>query len=184
MKYFISLLAVFMLLTSSACKQEQPAPPVDSRQGAIEKAVTWYNAFLADSYRGLNTKALNRVATTKMVNTVYFHMAAIGEAGVKMDSKLKKITFAPLKEIAPNTVEIATEEEWDYTYWDIKTGKRLFDNSVQYGLTYKLEHPAEKWLVSAITVQSTKEDKDSSFIFQRPANQQPGKKPNTQGKTN
>lgn len=184
MKYFISLLAVFMLLTSSACKQEQPAPPVDSRQGAIEKAVTWYNAFLADSYRGLNTKALNRVATTKMANTVYFHMAAIGEAGVKMDSKLKKITFAPLKEIALDTIEVATQEEWDYTYWDIKSGKRMFDNSVQYSLTYKLEHPTDKWLVSAISVQKTKESKDSSFIFQRPANQPVGKKTNNQNKSN
>ena len=178
MKFIQSIIAVLVLLTASACEQKPPAPPADSRQPTIEKTVTWYNAFLADSYRSLNTEALNRFASTKMVDTVYFHMAAIGEAGVKMDSKLKKITFTPLKETAPNTVEISTKEEWDYTYWDIKTGKRMFDNSVQYSLTYKLEHPDDKWLVSAITVQDTKESKDSSFIFQRPANRQPGAKAN------
>jgi len=165
-----------MLLTTSACDQQKPAPPADNRQAAIEKAVIWYNALLADSYRGLNSKSLIRVATTKMVNTVYFHMAAIGEAGIKMDSKLKNITFSPLKEIAPNTIEIKTEEDWNYIYWDIKSGKNLFDNSVKYNLTYKLEHPADKWLVSDITVQKTKESKDSSFIFQRPANKPVGKK--------
>lgn len=175
MKFLQTILAVFILLISSSCDQQKPTVhPTDNRQIAIEKTIKKYNSFLADCYRALNTKALHQVASTKMVDTTYFHMTAIGEAGVKMDCRLKKITFDQLTEIAPDTVTIAAQEEWDYTYWDIKTGKRLFDNSVTYNLTYTLEQKSEKWLVTEVSVQKTTEDKDSSFIFQRPANQKPG----------
>lgn len=179
MKSLLSLLAVFLVVTSVGCKQnQQSAKTVDSRQPIIEKTIVWYTAFLADCYRSLNTQTLDRVATRKMVDTTYFHMAAIGEAGVKMDSKLKKITFSPLKEIGPDTVEVPAEEDWDYTYWDIMTGKRLFDNTVHYRLTYQLEHKTDKWLVSDVIVNKTEESKDSSFIFERPSGSKPGEKIN------
>ena len=174
MKLFPSLLAVSLLLVASGCDQQPPAPPADSRQPAIEAAVTWYDALLADGYRSLNMSALEQVATPEVASKAYYHMAAIGEAGVKMDSQLGTITFEPLKEIAPNTVTIPAEENWQYIYWEIKTGKRLFENSVLYRLIYTLEHTNGKWLVNNIAVQSTKESKDSSFIFQRPPDQPPG----------
>ena len=174
MKFFISLLSIFLLLTTAVGAQQQ-TPPIDSRQPAVEAAVTWYDVLLADGYRSLNMRALNQVATSQISNKAYFHMAALGEAGIKMDSKLQKITFNPLKEIAPNTVEIQAKEDWEYTYWEIKTGKRLFDNSVHYRLTYTLKRVNKKWLVTDITVQQTVESKDSSFIFQRPPDHPPGK---------
>ena len=173
MKSLLSLLPVFLLLTIAGCDR-QPSPPADSRQAAVEAAVTWYDALLADGYRNLNMSALAQVATAKITGKAYYHMAAVGEAGVKMDSKLQKITFAPLREVAPDTVTISAKENWDYVYWEIKSGKRLFDNSVQYNLTYKLEHTSNKWLVADITIQKTKENKDSSFIFKRPAQQRQG----------
>lgn len=170
MKYFLSSLSVLLLLTITACDHRQPAP-ADNRQAAVEAAVTWYDALLADGYRNLNMNALTQVATAEMARKAYYQMAAVGEAGLKMDSKLQKITFAPLKEIATDTVTILAEENWEYLYWDIKTGKRLFDNSVRYSLTYTLTHTADKWLVAAISLRETEESKDSSFIFRRPPNQ-------------
>lgn len=172
MKYW-GLLFTFVLLLTSACDRQ--SAPGDSRQAAVEAAVTWYDALLADGYRTLNMNALAQVATPEIARKAYYQMAAVGEAGLKMDSTLQQITFAPLKEIAPDTVTIAATENWQYVYWEIETGKRLFDNSVQYRLTYTLTQPDDTWLVSDITIEKTEESKDSSFIFQRPADQPPGR---------
>lgn len=173
MKFLVSVLSVCLLLTIAACDRKQPAP-VDSRQTTVEAAVTWYDALLADGYRNLNMNALIQVATAKIARRAYYQMAAVGESGLKMDSTLQQITFSPLKEINQNTVTISATEKWQYVYWEIKTGKHLFDNSVQYNLTYTLIRTDGKWMVSDVTIRSTREEKDSSFIFKRPTNQPQG----------
>ncbi len=173
MKTFLSLLTICLLLAITGCDR-QPQPAAHSRQAAVEAAVTWYDALLADGYRNLKMNSLAQVATAQMAEKAYYQMAATGEAGLKMDSKLQEITFAPLQEITPNTVTIAAEEEWEYVYWEIKSGKRLFANTVHYSLTYTLSHTTDKWLVADISIQKTKESKDSSFIFQRPPNHPQG----------
>ena len=174
MKKYWLLLAVVSLLLTGFETGGIAAANHNQRKTEIEAAVTWYNAILADCYRNLDMTPLTQVATKRRATTTYTYMASLGEAGVRMDARLKKITFGTIKDRAPAKVEIPTAETWDYAYFDIKTGQRLFDNSVSYHLVYELVQQSDKWLVSGITVKETRERKDSTFIFKRPADRHKG----------
>ena len=181
MKRYWAILALVLgvsLFVLGGCGQDKEPASIasgkDKTKSDIEAAVTWYNALLAEGYRNLRMNSLVQVATEKCATKAYVHMASLGEAGLKMDANLKKIDFGDITDIATDKVEASTEEIWDYIYWDIKTGKQLFDNTVTYSLVYKLEKRSDKWLVTDITVKKTQESKDSSFIFQRPPGSRPG----------
>ena len=172
-KYFIVLIAIFILL--SGCKGEKEVV-ADQKKAALQGAVSWYCALLADGYRTLNMNPLSQVATPQQATKAYHYMAATGEAGLKMDATLKKIEFTAFREIGPNKAEVATKEVWDYLFIEIKSGKSQFANRVSYTMTYQLEEQEGRWLVAAIAVQKTVEEKYSSPILTRPANIPPGSK--------
>lgn len=172
-KYFVVLIALLVLL--SGCKGEKERV-ADQKKAALQAAVTWYCALLADGYRTLNMNPLSQVATPQQATKAYYYMAATGEAGLKMDATLKKIEFTAFREIGPNKAEVATDESWDYLFIEIKSGKAQFTNRVSYTMTYHLEEQEGRWLVAAIAVQKTVEEKDSSPLFTRPAHIPPGSK--------
>ncbi len=175
LKRCVTILAVLLLLVLASGCGQQKTEITNRQKSEVEAAVTWYLALMTDGYRNLNMNPLIQVATRRQATKTYHHMASLGEAGLKMDATLKKIEFGTVQNIAPDKAEVATQEEWEYVYQSVKTGKPLFDNSVNYSLLYQLEQQAGKWLVSDITVTRTKERKDSSFIFQRPADIPPGR---------
>jgi len=168
---WVLLLAVVLLFT--ACGSSEKTV-VEKQQADVQATVVWYNALLADCFRDLNMSAMAQVATAERAQQVYYYMASLGEAGLRMDARLTKIDFGALRETAGDRVEIPAAEIWDYVYFDIKSGKKLFANTVEYDLAYSLVNQADKWLVAGITVKATRESKDSTFIFQRPAGSRPG----------
>lgn len=163
----ISLAVILLLLPG--CDQGKPKVAAP-KNADIETAVVRYNTLLADCYRNLDMNPLAHAATKKRTTKAFFHMAALEEAGVKMDAKLRRFSFGDVKVIAPDQVEIPAQESWDYSYWDIDTGKDLFDNSVHFRLVYTLAKQMGTWLVADISVKEAREKKDSTFIFKRPAN--------------
>ena len=169
------MLVVFIsLFVLTGCGEEKrPDSDKEKKKRNIEAAVIWYNALLADGYRTLNMNPLSQVATPQQATKAYYYMAATGEGGLKMDATLKKIEFTSPREIA-NKAEVETDETWTYVFVEIKSGKDQFSNTVRYSLTYTLEEQEGRWLVAAVAVQKTAEEKDSSRIFQRPANIPPG----------
>ena len=183
-------LAVILFVVVGCDQDKKPESPESSASPAlgndtskpeIEAAITWYNALLAQGYRDLSMNSLVQLATEKLATKAYYHMASLGEAGLKMDATLKKIDFGEMKDAGPDKVEVPTKEVWDYIYWEIKTGKRLFDNTVNYRLIYQLEKQSGRWLVTDIMVRQANETKDSSFIFKRPADMPPGESTKQEG---
>lgn len=178
----LALVISIVVAVSAGCGQDKKnAAPKDAKTKGIEAAVIWYNALLADGYRGLRMESLMKVATQHLAMKAYFHMASLGEAGLKMDASLRKIEFGKVTDIDQDKIEVSTEEIWDYTYWDIKTGERRLDNSINYDMRYKLKRADDKWWIFDIVVKERAEGKDSSFLFQRPPGVRQGEPANGQG---
>ena len=140
----------------------------DKGKAQLKDTVVKYNTLLAEGYRNLNMNPLIQVATERRATKAFYHMAALGEARIKMDAKLKKITFSDIKIISHDKAEVVTDEIWDYTYLSIDSSKPLFDNSITYKLKYILEKRSNRWLVADIIIEKADEKKKSEDIFHRP----------------
>ncbi len=140
----------------------------DGESNMLKETITRYDALLAEGYMTLNMNPLAQVATEQRATKAYHHMAALGEAGIKMESTLRSLKFVKVKTLSKEKAELKTEEIWDYVYLDIKAGKSLFDNTVTYNLTYDLVKKSERWLVADVTIEKAVEKKSSQGIFERP----------------
>jgi hypothetical protein len=138
---------------------------------ALKETVMRYDALLAEGYRNLNMNPLTQVATEQRATKAYHHMAALGEAGLKMESTLRSLKFAQVKTLSEEKAELKTEEVWDYVYRDIKSGKSLLDNTVTYNMKYDLVKKSERWLVADVTIEKSVEKKSSQGIFERPSHE-------------
>jgi len=161
MKRLLAFTAVFFLLQGCSGTEKE----------AVKNTVVRYNHLLAEGYRSLNMTPLIQVATQKRATKAYYHMAAMGEARLRMDAYLRSITFAEIRILPQNRSEVRTEEIWDYSCLDIDSGKSLFDNTVTYNLRYVLEKQADRWLVEDITIEKAVEKKSTEDIFRRPKNE-------------
>lgn len=156
------LIVILVLLLFSGCNQNK-------RQ--IKDTVTAYTTLLAQGYRNLNMNPLIQVATEERATKAYHYMAALGEARVKMDARLKNLKFLDIKIhgfLKGEKAEVKTEEIWDYSYINIDRGEQVFDNSVTYELTYALIKKSDQWLVADITIEKAAEKKSPPDWFQRP----------------
>jgi len=87
----------------------------------------------------MNMNELVQVATIEHATKVYNHMAAIGEANIKMNSQLKKIDFIDLKFPKKNKAVVSTREVWDFVHTDINTNKKILEEKdFVYELKYVL----------------------------------------------
>lgn len=129
----------------------------------IKSTVVLYDALLTKGYITQNMNILVEAATEKRATTAYYHMAALGEGNVKMDMKLNELKFTDVKVLTPDSAEAATEEKWDYKYISTDSGKQVYDNSVDYKLTYKLIKQSGKWLIDDIEVRYTKEKNPEGY---------------------
>ena len=169
------LTIIILLLFMMGCGKEN---------NILKETVTKYDALLAEGYKTLNMNPLTQAATEQRATKAYHHMAALGEAGIKMESTLRELKFLKVKTLSKDKAEVKTEEIWDYVYLDIKSGKSLFDNTVTYNLKYDLVRKPDRWLVAEVAVEKTVEKKSSQHIFQRPPHEkvmkgmdgEPGKK--------
>lgn len=154
--------ALLALLVISGCAQWK-------ERKNVRDAVVRYNTLLADGYRKLNMGPVNEAATEDIAARAFYHMAALGEARIKMDPALKSITFSRIK-LFSDKAEASTEEKWDYTYINLDTGKPEFQNSITYEMRYLLKKVNGRWLVAGVVSGKFKEKKDPRGIFfQRPA---------------
>jgi len=149
---------LFMFFLVSACsKEEDPLMnPV-----IIKHVIIQYNRLLADGYRKMNMNDLLTVATKERAMKAYYHMSALGEARIKMDSNMKNIVFRDIRFISPVKAEARTEEQWDYKHINIDTNKPVLTSSVVYEMRYTLTRYEDRWLVSDTEVIK-KDEKPSS----------------------
>ena len=163
----ILVIILIAVLSVTACEQDKktvgtsPEKPKETgafdEETSIKNTVILYDSLLAKGYITQNMSPLLEAATEKRADKAYYHMAALGEGKVKMDMKLNELKFTDVKILSPDNAEVGTEEKWDYRYINTASGKQVYENSVDYKLTYRLIKLSGKWLVNDIDVKQTKE---------------------------
>ncbi len=147
--------------------------------GPLQDAVLHYNTLLADGYRRMNMNQLPQAATGERAAKDYYHMAALGEGRVKMDSFLRSIDFNTIKQVADNKALVTTKENWEYKYINIDSGRGGNTLTIHYTARYQLVKQENNWLVAEITILDTDRASDAAELpfFKRPANIPQGSAP-------
>ncbi len=145
----IKSLGVICLLffALAACSRES----ADEKQ--VKDTVMRYNQLLAEGYQKLNMNPLQEAATTKQAEKAYFHMAALGEGRVRMESTLKKIKFIDMTIQQENKATVRTKEVWDFRHINIDTKQVVLEKKdFEYIITYELLKERGSWLVANVIV--------------------------------
>jgi len=161
-KVRFAIVILVLSLVVSGCHLEQ---------GLIQETIRQYCLLLAEGYQDLDMHRLRFVATEEQTTKVYNYMAALGEGRMKMASKLLTIDFLLVQEKPEGSARVQTREEWEYSYWNIDSGKHVGSNTVTYTLLYHLEKVNDHWLVAAIDIEQGTQGHDQqipSFV-NRPA---------------
>ena len=120
----------------------------------VKDTILRYNQLLAEGYARMNMTPLKEVTTDEHAQKVYHHMAALGEAKIRMESKLIDIEFSDIQFPKKDFTKVKTKEKWDYTHVNI--GTKMPAQTVVQGLIYKLSYEIikknGKWLVSSVSV--------------------------------
>ncbi len=141
----IIFILLWLVILAPACSRSQEI-------GQIKDAVLKYDQLLAEGYREMNMTSMNEVATKEEVARLYFHMAALGEAKVRLESELKRIEFQDVKLINAGSALVRTEETWDFKHVNYITQKiQLDEKGFIYNLVYELVKKDDKWLVAKVT---------------------------------
>ncbi|MBI5055209.1 MAG: hypothetical protein HZB61_01145 [Nitrospirae bacterium] len=118
----------------------------------IKHVIYKYNALLAEGYKNMNMNPMQEVATVDHATKLYYHMAALGESNIRMESQLKDIKFKEITFPERDKAVAATSEKWDYAHYDINTGeKKVEEKDFTYEMTYELKKEKDKWLVINVT---------------------------------
>ncbi len=114
----------------------------------VKRVIMTYNHLLAEGYKNMNMNPMQEVATVEHATKLYYHMAALGESNIRMESKLNDIKFKDIKFPEKNKAAVKTSETWDFIHYDTNTGeKKLEEKNFVYELTYELIKEKDKWLV-------------------------------------
>ncbi len=169
-KLCVILLAGLFIISCKPADKEVAAidPDVQQTQNSneqerIRNTIVLYNALLAKGYRTQDMTVLSEAATEERALKAYYHMAALGEGKVRMDSKLLNIVFNDLQMLSDVKANVDTSEKWDYQYINFDTQSREYENTVDYKLKYSLVKQSGKWFVDDIQILETIEKNPESY---------------------
>ena len=128
----------------------------DNAEGtrAVKETILKYNRLLAEGYAKMDMTPLKGVATQGQAKKVYNHMAALGEAKIRMESQLVDINFLDVQLLEKNVARLKTKEMWNYTHVNIDTkmpGQTIVEGLI-YALSYELVMEDGQWFVSSVQV--------------------------------
>jgi len=120
----------------------------------VKSTILRYNQLLAEGYSRMNMTPLQEVATLDQATKVYHHMAALGEAKIRMESQLVGIEFLDIQFPGKDSARVKSKEKWNYVH--ISIGSKMPAQGVVQGLIYNLSYNLVKkngrWLVSSVSV--------------------------------
>ena len=147
------LVLMLLCFTLAACASRS------GETNAVKGVIMRYNQLLADCYRSLNMNPMQEVSTPEHATKLYYHMAALGEGGVRMVSQLKKIEFLEVKFPEEGEAVVRTRELWDFTHYGIRMGEKQYEEKdFPYEMTYRLTQRNGRWLVAGITAATGRRD--------------------------
>lgn len=126
----------------------------DKQTQEIKNAILRYNHLLSEGYIKMNMAPLLETAAPDHVQKVYYHMAALGEAKIRMESQLVDLKFLEFQFLSKYAAKARTREKWNYSHTRI--GETLPVRKVVEGYIYQLSYLLVKddsrWLVSSVSV--------------------------------
>lgn len=113
-----------------------------------------YNQLLREGYQSFNMNPLQQAATKRQAETLYIHMAALGEGRVRMESSLKDIQFTEVNIQQESKATVKTKEVWDFRHIDIDKKQVVLDEKdFEYLITYELVKEGPRWLVAKVVAK-------------------------------
>lgn len=146
-------IVLLILLSVYSCRTD-----TETNTQAVKATILRYNQLLAEGYANMNMNPLQEVATADQAGKEYRHMAALGEAKIRMEAALKSIEFAGIVVSRDGTASAVTKEVWDYTHLHVRTrtpGAK--QKNVVYALKYELKKENTRWRVASIETIDQKE---------------------------
>lgn len=123
----------------------------EENEQAVKAAILRYNQLVAEGYRKQNMNLLQEVTTTDQATKHYFHMSALGEGKLRMDSILKKIEFTTIVFPTSSEATVETSETWDFTQYDMKSGKKFYEETDYiYVMGYTLKNDGSRWVITNV----------------------------------
>jgi hypothetical protein len=124
----------------------------------VKDTILRYNQLLAEGYAKMNMTPLQEVATAEQATRVYYHMAALREAKIRMESQLVDIEFLDIQFPKKDSAKVKTREKWNYTHINInsKMPAQTVVQGLIYNLSYDLIKKDGKWFVSSVSVLEEK----------------------------
>lgn len=143
-----AFLLVLVLFTLSGCRS---GAVNEGDVQAVKAAIMRYNQLVAEGYRKQNMNSLQEVTTKDQATKLYFHMSALGEGKLRMDSTLKDIQFTNIVFPKSGEATVETRETWDFTQSDMTSGKKYYEEKdYLYVMGYTLKKNGNSWLVTNI----------------------------------
>ena len=148
-------LVLLILLSVSVCSCHTDT---ETNSQAVKDTILRYNQLLAEGYANMNMSPLREVATADQAGKEYRHMAALGEAKIKMEAALKSVEFVGIVVSRDGTASAITKEVWDYTHLLVRTRTQVAkQKDVVYALKYELKKENSRWRVASIETIDQKE---------------------------
>jgi hypothetical protein len=101
---------------------------------------------------------LQQVATEAQAIKAYNHMAALGEAKIRMQASLEDIEFKNIELSDKDKAIVRTREAWNYVHesTDTQMPRQTVVEGLIYELAYDLVRRDGRWLVSSVSVLAEK----------------------------
>lgn len=118
---------------------------------AVKSIIMRYNRLVAEGYRKQNMNPLQEVASKDHALKLYYHMSALGEGKLRMDSTLKDLSFTRLEFPRSGEAIVETKEIWDFTQTDTTTGRKYYEEKDYiYVMGYRLKKNGASWLITSV----------------------------------
>ena len=124
---------------------------------AVQAVIKRYDQLLIEGYRSFNMSPMKAVTTKEQAEKLYFHMAALAEGKLRMESTLKSITFKKIDFPKPDEAAVETKEVWDFTHVNIESGKKFAEEKdFIYEMGYILKKQGDRWIITNVNTISGK----------------------------
>ncbi|WP_298440164.1 hypothetical protein [Geobacter sp.] len=141
------LICCSFLLAFSGCSTAE-SKEAELIKGTIRR----YNQLLIEGYKRMNMNPLQEVTTPEQAEKLYFHMAALGEGRLRLDSTLKEISFTSVDMSKPGEATAVTRETWDFTHVNLNTGGKFSEEKdFIYEMRYTLKSRDGRWLITSVS---------------------------------
>ena len=146
MKQTVCFMILLMMAFGSGCTSDSP----DIK--AAKETIRQYDQLIAEGYAGLDMTPLKRVAADEEYTRVFHHMIAMKEAKLRLESKLKKISYIEVMVKDKTTIVVKVREVWDFRQISLQTGKPESEaKDVLHILSYEVVKQGTRWLVKRVT---------------------------------